>query len=63
MRPGITSWVLVGAVNRVRDHDGSVDLVCTQQRLLTIFKITGPTKVFGIHETVEQGIAARKSAK
>ena len=53
--------VLVGALKRVRDHDGSVNLVCTQQRLLTTFKITGLTKVFGIHETVEQAIAARKS--
>lgn len=55
--------VLVGALKRVRDHDGSVALVCTQQRLLTTFKITGLTKVFGIHDTVEQAIAARKSAK
>ena len=31
-----------------------------QRRILKIFKITGLTKVFDIHETV---IAARKSAK
>ena len=55
--------VLVGAVKRVRAHDGSLDLVCTQQRILKIFKITGLTKVFGIHETVDQAIAAKKSAK
>jgi anti-sigma B factor antagonist len=54
--------VLVGAVKRVRAHDGSLDLVCTQQRILKIFKITGLTKVFGIHETVDQAIAAKKSA-
>ena len=55
--------VLVGAVKRVRAYDGSLDLVCTQQRILTIFKITGLTKVFGIHETVDQAIAAKRSAK
>ncbi len=55
--------VLVGAVKRVRAHDGSVDIVCTQQRILKIFRITGLTKVFGIHETVGQAIAAKKSAK
>jgi hypothetical protein len=28
--------------------------------MLKIFKITGLTKVFGIHETVDQAIAAKK---
>ena len=51
--------VLVGGVKRVRAHDGSLDLVCTQERILDIFKITGLTKVFGIHQTVDQAIAAR----
>ncbi len=52
--------VLVGGVKRVRAHDGSLDLVCTQERILKIFKITGLTKVFGIYQTVDQAIAARK---
>jgi anti-sigma B factor antagonist len=52
--------VLVGCLKRVRAHDGSLDLVCTRERILKIFKITGLTKVFGIHETVDQAIAARK---
>ena len=51
---------LVGGLKRVRAHDGSLDLVCTQERLLKIFRITGLTKVFGIHETVDQAIAAMK---
>ena len=51
--------VLVGAAKRVRAHDGSLDLVCTQPRILKIFKITGLTKVFAIHETVDQAIAAK----
>jgi anti-sigma B factor antagonist len=52
--------VLVGGLKRVRPHDGSLDLVCTQERILRIFKITGLTEVFGICQTVDQAIAARK---
>ena len=51
--------VLVGARKRVRAHDGSLDLVCTQERILKIFRTTGLTKVFGIHETVDQAIAVK----
>jgi anti-sigma B factor antagonist len=51
--------VLVGGLKRVRAHDGSLDLVCTQERILKIFRITGLTKVFGIHETVDQALAAK----
>jgi len=51
--------VLVGALKRVRAHDGSLDLVCTRERILKLFRITGLTKVFGIHETVDQAIAAK----
>ena len=52
--------VLVGGLKRVRPHDGSLDLVCTQERILKIFRITGLTKVFGIYQSVDQAIAARK---
>ena len=40
-------------------HDGSLDLVCTRDRVLKILKITGLTEVFGIYETVDQAIAAK----
>jgi len=55
--------VLVGGLKRVRAHDGSLDLVCAQERILKIFKITGLTKVFGIHQTVNQAIAAQKGRR
>ena len=55
--------VLVGGLKRVRAHDGSLDLVCTQQRILKILKITGLTEVFGIYETVDQAIAAAKGRR
>ncbi len=55
--------VLVGGLKRVRAHDGSLDLVCTQERILKIFRITGLTKVFGIYETVDKAIEERKSER
>ncbi len=55
--------VLVGGLRRVRAHDGSLDLVCTRERILRIFRITGLTKVFDIHETVDQAIAAMKGRR
>src|SRR5260370_10047098 len=38
-------------------------LVCTQERILKIFRITGLTKVFGIHDTVDEAIEVRKAEK
>jgi anti-sigma B factor antagonist len=55
--------VLVGGLNRVRAHGGSLDLVCTLDRILKIFRITGLTKVFGIYESVDQAIAATKGGR
>jgi anti-sigma B factor antagonist len=51
--------VLVGGLKRVRAHDGSLNLVCTREQILNIFRITRLTKVFGIYETVDQAIAAK----
>ena len=47
----------------MRAHDGSLDLVCTQQRILKILKITGLTEVSGIYETVDQAIVATKGRR
>jgi anti-sigma B factor antagonist len=47
----------------VRAHDGSLDLVCTQQPILKILKVTGLTQVFGIYQTVDQAIAAAKDRR
>lgn len=49
--------VLVGALKRVKAHDGDLALVCTQDKILKIFKITGLTKVFPIHASVEEAAA------
>jgi anti-sigma B factor antagonist len=50
--------VLVGGLKRVRAHDGSLRLVCTQERILKIFRITGLTKVFPVHASVAEAVAA-----
>jgi anti-sigma B factor antagonist len=50
--------VLVGALKRVRAHEGSLLLVCTQERLLKIFRITGLAKVFPIYESVDAAAKA-----
>jgi anti-sigma B factor antagonist len=55
--------VLVGGLRRVRAHDGALDLVCTREPILKIFRITGLTQVFGIHQTVDQAIAAMKGRR
>jgi anti-sigma B factor antagonist len=52
--------VLVGGLKRVRAHDGRIDLVCAQSRILRIFKITGLNKVFSIYNTVPEAIAAHR---
>jgi anti-sigma B factor antagonist len=50
--------VLVGALKKVRADGGTLDIVCTQERILKIFDITGLDKVFGLHRTVAQAISA-----
>ena len=49
--------VLVGGLKKVRAHDGSLQLICTQERLLKIFRITGLAKVFVIHESADAALA------
>src|ERR671922_1634767 len=53
--------VLVGALKRVKAHDGSLALVCTQDKILKIFKLPGLTKVFPIHSSVEEATGGTSS--
>jgi anti-sigma B factor antagonist len=50
--------VLVGGLKKVRANDGSLELICTQDRLLKIFRITGLAKVFVIHDSADGALAA-----
>ena len=49
--------VLVGGLKRARSHEGSLQLVCDQEKILKVFRITGLTKVFPIHASLEGALA------
>jgi anti-sigma B factor antagonist len=49
--------VLVGALKRLRMGGGDLSLVCDNEKLLKIFKITGLDGVFALHPTVEAAAA------
>ena len=48
--------VLVGGLKRVRSHDGSIALICNQENILKIFRITGLVKVFPIFESQDSAL-------
>ena len=50
--------VLVGGLKKVRAQQGSMELVCSQDRLLKIFRITGLAKVFTIHDSEASALNA-----
>lgn len=50
--------VLVGRLKLVRNASGWLRIVCSSDRILRVFRITGLDKVFGIHASVDEAIAA-----
>jgi anti-sigma B factor antagonist len=54
--------VLVGGLKRVRSHDGTLRLVCAQEKILKVFRITGLTKVFPIHPTLDAAMSGLSQA-
>ena len=56
-----TLGVLVGGVKRLRPAGGALALVCTDQNIAKIFEITGLDRVFPIHDTREEALAAAGS--
>ncbi len=46
--------VLVGGLKRVRNHGGELGIICSQEKILRIFRITGLTKVFPIYASREE---------
>lgn len=46
--------VLVSALRRARERDGSVRIVCSRDSVLKIFRITGLDKVFPIFPNVAE---------
>ena len=49
--------VLVAGLNRAREVGGSLSLVCPQERVLKLFRITGLDEVFTVHSTVDDALA------
>ena len=45
-------------LKRVREHGGSVNLVCTNPQIKKIFDITGLVKIFGIYEDEDAAMKA-----
>ena len=50
--------VLVAGLNRAREVGGSLALVCPQERVLKLFRITGLDEVFTVHSTVDEALAS-----
>ena len=53
--------VLVGRLKLVRAANGSLRLVCSSDRILSVFSITGLDKVFQIFPSVDDALAAAAS--
>ena len=53
-----TLGVLVGGVKRLRPTGGTLALVCTDQNITKIFEITGLDRVFPIHPSRDEALAA-----
>lgn len=48
--------VLVGRLKAVRNRSGALVVACTNQRVLTVFRLTGLDKVFTVAESVDQAV-------
>jgi anti-sigma B factor antagonist len=58
-----TLGVLVGGVKRLRPAGGSLTLVCTDDNITKIFEITGLDRVFPIHASRDEALAAVAAAE
>jgi anti-sigma B factor antagonist len=47
---------LVGSLKRLREQDGSLALVATASKILTVFRVTGLNRVFAFHPSVSEAI-------
>jgi anti-sigma B factor antagonist len=49
---------LVGSLKRLREQDGSLALVATASKILTVFRVTGLNRVFVFHPSVSEAIGS-----
>jgi|SRR5690606_32471591 len=52
--------VLVGAMKRLRMADGDMSLVCDNEKLLKIFRITALDRVFALYDSVEAATSGER---
>ena len=52
--------VVVGAVKRVRAHDGQLRIVCDQPHLLELFQITRLDAALELHLDIDDAVAATR---
>lgn len=50
--------VLIGAVKRLRDNDGAMTIVNTDENIAKTFEITGLDQILEIYATCDQAVAA-----
>jgi anti-sigma B factor antagonist len=55
--------VLVAGRNQSLELGGALRLVCTQDRVLKLFRITGLDSVFDIYPTVDEAVAAARASR
>ncbi len=48
--------VLIGALKKVREHNGRILLVCTNPQIKKIFNITGLVKIFEIFKDEDEAL-------
>jgi anti-sigma B factor antagonist len=49
---------LVGGLKRVKEHEGTLALVCSNRPVLRVLTITGLNNVFPIYESLDQALTA-----
>ena len=54
--------VLIGALKKVREHNGRILLVCTNPQIKKIFNITGLVKIFEIFKDEQEAVQVLASA-
>lgn len=50
--------VLIGALKRVRSHDGDLQVIAKEARIVKVFTITGLDQIFAIHEELDAAVTA-----
>ena len=54
---------LVAAHKRAADQNGALPVVCAQDRILKLLRITGLDDVFEIHATLDEALASARRAR